>query len=131
MTILHGGRPVVSTNSVRQFIRNSEACYLGRLTPENQQSSLPDSTCDYPLGEVTQSCPGAGDCVATQNMHVTMPNILEEPKDVALLPAALRNAIFYLAMTKFPKTAPTVRKSYFLPPLAPDFTNRMTLVLGE
>lgn len=129
-TLFHGGQPLVPATPVRPFIRNSDAHYVNSLSSGNEQSSLADS-CNYPLGEVTRSCHGAADGVAAQNMHVAMPNILEEPKDITLLPAALRNALFYLAMTKFPKAAPVVRKSYFLPPVAPDFANRMTLVLGE
>ncbi|OXB70049.1 UNVERIFIED_CONTAM: hypothetical protein H355_009345 [Colinus virginianus] len=58
-----------------------------------------------------------------------MPSLLEEHKNIELLPPALQNAITYLAVTKFPKERKPKKKS-LLPPQAARFANRMTLVLG-
>ncbi|CBZ52667.1 Zgc:77714, related [Neospora caninum Liverpool] len=65
------------------------------------------------------------------DFHVSMPNLSQEPKNISQLLPSLQNAMAYLALTRFPTGPPNVQQGYFLPPLAPQFAGRMTLVLGE
>ncbi|PFH37732.1 Dullard family phosphatase domain-containing protein [Besnoitia besnoiti] len=58
-----------------------------------------------------------------------MPSLAQYPKDISRLPIALQNATAYLSLTKFPKGPPDIRNGQFLPPLAPEFSGRKTLVL--
>ncbi|EPR62486.1 Dullard family phosphatase domain-containing protein [Toxoplasma gondii RUB] len=58
-----------------------------------------------------------------------MPNLCQVPKDSSQLLPALQSAIAYLALTHFPKKPPKLQHGYFLPPVAPQFAGRMTLVL--